>query len=114
MELAAGVRYENHGRLDAFAPKVDVTWSPVHYLGVRGTWGRAVRLPTLTEQSEASNPSTVTMLPDASSHSGYTPTLVWTGNNADLHPEHARTWTAGVDVTAPDVGRSFGLPITRF
>ena len=111
LELSAAARYENYTGLGgSTTPKFGILWSPYHDLSLRGSWSRAVRPPTLSDLDASHNQATSTALPDARVPGGLAPVLVWSGGNADLKPELARSWTGGLDFAPAQVpGLAIGL-----
>jgi len=102
--LSAGARYENHGTERVLSPKFALRWSPLPLLSVRSTWGRSYRDPNLTDRVEANNSIEIITLPDSHASNGASNVLVDFGNNAALHAERARNWTAGLDLAAGERG----------
>jgi outer membrane receptor protein involved in Fe transport len=63
--------------------------------------------------TESNNLSALFTLPDSRSPTGYTTALVWTGNNAGLRPETAKSWSLGMDFTPPSQP-NFSAAVTYF
>ena len=118
LDLSAAARYENYSRLGSFTtPKFGIQWAPYHDLSLRGSWSRAVRPPTLFDLDTSRDQATTTAFPDSRVPGGLAPVLAWTGGNADLKPERARSWTGGLDFAPAQVpGLAVGLTYfnTRF
>ena len=94
-------RYEHHSYFGGTTnPQLGLVWRPIHTLEIRGTYGRSFRTPTLDQTSQEPNQAAFLALPDPSSVSGTTPTLVLTGNAPNLRPERATTWTGGLSWNA--------------
>src|SRR5262249_23614329 len=55
--------------------------------------------PNLPDQVEASNASSLVVLPDPQSPSGYGTAMVWAGQNAALRPESGETWSLGLSLS---------------
>ena len=99
-EMSTGLRYEHYSDVGhAIAPQVGVEFSPRQSITFRATWERLFRVPNLPDLDETNNQSARYILADSRSPSGYTTALVWTGQNADLRPESAKTWTVGLTIT---------------
>jgi len=101
LESSFAVRHEEHSDFGSSAdPKIGLSWSPIEALRLRTTYGRSFRAPTFTEIVAQYELAALLQLPDPTSPSGSTLTLYRPyGANPDLHPETAKTWTAGIDYT---------------
>jgi len=110
LELSAAARYEDYSILGgSTTPKVGIVWAPLRGLSLRGTWSRAIRPPTLIDLDSSNNVVALLPLADPAARSGISNALVWSGGNSLLQPEHAKSWTAGLDLApmrAPDLGVS--------
>jgi len=94
LEISAAGRWEHYNDFGETAtPKVGVLWSPLPDLDLRTTYGRSFRAPGLRELGDPQVNSPVLVGPTANR----VLSLVMFGGNAQLQPETARTWTAGVD-----------------
>src|SRR5262249_51232468 len=99
LALSLGSRYESYSDFGSeITPRYGLEWSPAHGVTVRGSWARAFRPPTLMDKNESNNAAAFTFLPDPAAPRGVVPVLLRGGNNADLKPETARSWTAGLDL----------------
>jgi outer membrane receptor protein involved in Fe transport len=97
LEMSAGLRHEWYSDVGhVFTPQVGFTFSPGPSMHFLGSWTRLFRPPNLPDQVEASNVSSLFALADPRAASGYSTALVWTGQNAGLRPESAKTWSLGV------------------
>lgn len=76
-------------------PKFGIRFSPVEQISFNATYGTSYRAPNLTEKSTSSNFNYVTSVIDPASPSGLSNALILTGNDPDLEPEKAKTWTVG-------------------
>ena len=115
LELTAAVRFEDYSDFgNTTDPKIGLLWSPVDGVNFRGTWGTSFRAPLFRELDELSfnfiGPIDVV---DPGSPNGTTPILLIGGNNTNLDPETAETWTVGVDI-APEQLSGFNLRLTYF
>lgn len=112
LELSIAGRYEEYSDFgSSFDPKLGVLWSPFEDLILRGTYGTSFKAPLLTEldiSNEISN--TILFLPQP-----FFPlsTLLIIGNNAELEPETATTWTAGFEFKPKTIER-LSLSLTYF
>lgn len=114
-EISIAGRHEEYSDFGSSTdPKVGVLWSPVAGLNLRGTYGTSFRAPLFRELETTNNAvGFLIALPNPSDPSGSTLSVLSRGNNADLGPETATTWTAGIDfnpVQVPD----FTLQATFF
>lgn len=114
LELSAAVRRETYtGGLSSTVPKVGIVWGPTSDLAFKATYGQSFRAPSLSQQSdpETASPTNV------SNGAGTVLTLIRYGGNADLKPEQAKSWTAGLEWTpaaSPGARLSATLFDTRF
>lgn len=92
-------RYEHYSDFgDAATPKAGLAWSPLEALTFRGAWARSIRAPTLADLNTTNNVVMPYVLPDNSAPGGFSRVLVQGGKNPALTAEHARSWTAGLDI----------------
>jgi len=97
LKLAAGVRYEHFSDVGAASlPSFGFSFDTGAGLSLFGTWARMFRPPNMPDLNESINYAAVFPLPDPTSATGYTNSLIWGGNNADLRPETAHSWMAGI------------------
>jgi iron complex outermembrane receptor protein len=97
LELSLAGRIEHYDDVGTTRnPKIGVVWSPVEALNVRASYGTSFRAPSLPEvfQTQDGGPSFLAQ--------GATSKLVFIryGGNLGLQPEHAKSWTAGVDYSS--------------
>jgi iron complex outermembrane receptor protein len=111
LELSGAARYEDYSNFGHdTTPKVGLVWAPVTDLSFRGTWSRSIRPPSLNDLDESRNVVQPYPLADPRSPSGETVALIWSGNNAQLREERARTWTTGLDFSPEGIsGLTVGL-----
>jgi len=101
LEWAVAGRYEHYSDFgQAVMPKTGLIWSPFDTVSLRGTWGHAIRAPTLSDLDASQNVVIATNLPNPASPSGFSNVLAESGKNPSLTVEHARSWTTGIDVDA--------------
>lgn len=79
----------------SFAPRIGLTWEPVHHLTVNSTWSRSVRAPNMEDVFSRNNTSFVNPF-------GNTAALVWYGGNPGLHVETGSTRTLGLSFKSDD------------
>jgi iron complex outermembrane receptor protein len=114
LELSLALRHEGYSDVPGTsAPRAGLRWSLSPDVALRTTWARSYRPPNLADLDESGNGSQLVALADSASPSGYTPTLVWFGRNADLVPESAHAWTLGIDLGGPRLA-GWRLSLTYF
>lgn len=99
-------------------PQFAMGYFPWKRFLLRGTWARLAHAQDLPNLSEASNVSTLYLLPapaepDQPRAQPYTTALIWTGNNAQLKLETATSWTLGANFM-PFEARNLSLGLTYF
>ncbi|WP_102156013.1 TonB-dependent receptor [Tsuneonella flava] len=116
LDASAALRGERYAGIgDTFNPKFGLSWQPVDALRLRGTWGTSFRAPSFLDlrQDSGSTSYFAYPLPDPAAVGGVTNALILRGNDPDLGPERATSWTAGLDV-CPDTSRGFSAALTYF
>ena len=115
LDMSLAGRYDSYSDAGGtFNPKVGLSWRPLPLIKLRGNWGTSFRAPPFFY----SNPDQVGItfiedVIDPRSTIGHPRAFVLAGPIPDLKPETARTWTAGVDLTAPAI-RTLSLSLTYF
>ena len=115
LELTAAVRFEDYSDFGSTTdPKLGLLWTPVDGINLRGTWGISFRAPLFRELDELSfNAIGPIDVLDPSAPGGTIPIILVAGNNGDLGPETAETWTVGVDF-APEQLSVLNFSLTYF
>ena len=115
LTLSSGLRYERYSdvRGSGVSPQIGATFSPFRSLTWHASWARLFRPPNLPDLNETTNISKLYALPDPASPSGFTTALAWSGSNANLQPERARSSTVGLS-WAPMNQPNFTLDVTYF
>ncbi|MBW4332228.1 TonB-dependent receptor [Stakelama sp. CBK3Z-3] len=116
LDVSAALRGERYAGIgDTFNPKFGLSWQPVDALRLRGSWGTSFRAPSFLDlrQDAGSISYFAYPLPDPAAAGGVTNALILRGNDPDLGPERATSWTAGFDVR-PDTSRGFSAALTYF
>jgi iron complex outermembrane receptor protein len=97
LDLTASVRYDDYGDVgNTTNPKFGINWSPIDSLKLRGSWGTSFRAPLITEIYGNSN----NLFGQNYQNPAGGPALLGfaqSGENKDLAPEEATTWSAGFD-----------------
>ena len=97
LDLNVSGRFEHYSDFgQTTVPKLGLRYHLTQTLTLRGDWGKSFHAPTLY-QVYAPAAITLETLPDPSSPSGVSPTLIRSGGNTGLRPERAKTWTLGTD-----------------
>ena len=96
LELNAAVRHDKYSDVGSTTnPKFGVNWTPVDGVKFRGSYGTSFRAPTIPEIYGNSNNLFVQ---NYSNPTGGTITgVALSGQNLNLKPETAETWSIGVD-----------------
>lgn len=111
LELTLAGRYEDYSDFGSTTdPKVGLLWSPTESLKFRGTWSTSFRAPVFVELVEVNNVALLMNIADPNSPTGRSLALIVEGQNPDLQPETATTWTVGFDFESQSVpGLMVGL-----
>lgn len=97
LDLSLAGRYEKYDEEGSTTnPKIGMRWRPIRHFSLNATYGTSFRAPHLRERVITGNYSMITRLPDPSSATGQTATLVLFGNDPEMTHETAETWTAGI------------------
>ena len=103
IDLSAAVRGEDYSDVGTSVnPKFSAAWEPFDGVRLRGSWGTSFRAPSFNDlrQDGATTAYFARALPDPASPTGFTNALLIRGNDPDLRPERATSWTLGVDYRA--------------
>ena len=115
LEFSVAGRYEHYSSFgQAAMPKFGLLWAPFDAVAFRGTWGRSIRAPTLSDLDTSQNVLFPYTLPDKSSPQGASNVLIESGKAFGLTMEHARSWTAGIDIDARQWASGLTLSATYF
>jgi outer membrane receptor protein involved in Fe transport len=114
LDLDLAVRVENFNDFgSAVAPKLGIVWSPLGGLLLRASVADSFKAPNMIDLVESNNGIQLITLPDPSSPSGSRPTLLWFGNNKDLHAERARSWAVEAEI-GPNLIKNLSFNVTYF
>jgi iron complex outermembrane recepter protein len=113
LDLSAAIRaeeYSDFGRTTN--PKLGLSWEPLDGIKLRGSFGKSFRAPIFDELRQ--DPDSIGYFaypaPDPRSSTGTSNILVLRGNDPNLTPERATTWTVGLDLTPAALpGLHFGM-----
>lgn len=116
LDLSAAVRTENYSDFGSTTnPRIGVNWEPVGGLRLRGTYGTSFRAPSFDNLRQ--DPGTTLLfaftIPDPASPTGQSNILVERGNDPDLQPEEATTWSVGAEIEPPFLA-GFRASLTYF
>lgn len=100
LDFSAAVRTEHYSDFGSTTnPRVGVNWEPLRGIRLRGTYGTSFRAPSFDNLRQ--DPGTTLLfafrIPDPASPTGQSNILVNRGNDPDLQPEEATTWSVGAD-----------------
>lgn len=113
LSLSAAVRYDDYSD---FGPttnsKLGLEWQPLDGLTIKSTYGTSFQAPLLS-QLHTPVESEVAPLPDPTSPTGVTNTIIQLGGNPNLTPEKSQAFTAGFDVK-PALVPNFQLSANYF
>ncbi len=109
LALSLAVRHEEYSDFGATTtPRFGFAWSPLAAFTLRGSWGTAFRPPSLADLDESAN---VVSVAQQRGSGNAVPVLVWTGKNAKLKEERARSVSAGFDLA---LGPAFKFATTYY
>jgi iron complex outermembrane receptor protein len=98
LELSAAVRYDDYSDVGSTTnPKFGINWAPIDAITLRGSYGTSFRAPTIPEIYGNSNNLFVQNYANPSG--GTIVGVALSGQNLDLKPETATTWSVGADIT---------------
>ncbi|QKR98296.1 TonB-dependent receptor [Sphingomonas sp. CL5.1] len=104
---ARGEHYSDFG--NTFNPKVGLSWEPFRRVVLRGSWGTSFRAPNFQDLRQ--DPNAILYfaypVPDPTAPGGVTRALIIRGNDPNLGPEKATSWTLGFDVNMTDTPGPF-------
>ena len=101
LDLSAAVRTERYSDFGTTTnPKFGISWEPAAGITLRGSVGKSFRAPGFNDlrQDAASKAYFSFNVADPRSPTGTTSIVVLRGNDPDIRPERATTWTAGFDL----------------
>jgi len=101
LDLSAAARTEHYNDFGSTTnPKLGISWVPVAGLTLRGSYGRSFRAPSYTDLRQDPGSSIIFSytIPDPQAASGESNVIVLRGNDPNLRPERATTWTLGGDL----------------
>lgn len=107
LNLSASGRYDHYSDFGGtFNPKFGLTYQPVDWVKVRGTWGKSFQAPSLADGTDASPPTIFAFPFVLFANPAVAPTpgqaqIFLGGGGVNLKPQKATTWSAGFDLTPP-------------
>lgn len=111
LTLVAALRYDDYSDVgDTTNEKFGVTWKPVAGVALRGSYGTSFRAPLISQIYGNSNNLFVQNYQNPAGGAAITGVAL-SGQNLDLGPETATTWSTGIDWDATD---SLRLGLTYF
>jgi outer membrane receptor protein involved in Fe transport len=113
LELSAAARYDHYEDIGGtISPQFGVDWSPADGVNFRASFAKSFRAPALVDLGSALGLS-FSLRPDPTRGGALAPVLQINGQDPATGPEHARTWTAGLDLR-PSGARWASLSLTYF
>ena len=116
LNLSASGRWDHYSDFGGtFNPKVGLTWEPVHWAKLRGTWGKSFQAPSLADGAGAAPPDVFAFPMVIFANPAVAPApgqaqIFLGGGGPDLKPQKSTTWSVGFDVQPPVVeGLSMSL-----
>lgn len=121
LSLSASGRYDKYNDFgDTFNPKLGVTYRPIDWVALRGSWGKSFNAPSPTDQlgpytaAASLIPGQFLATPPqvagqcggslpACSLTGQTGVFLGSGAISGLRPQKAKTWSVGVEIKPPVV-----------
>jgi iron complex outermembrane recepter protein len=101
LEVNAAVRYDNYSDVGSTTnPKFGINWSPIDAITLRASYGTSFRAPTIPEIYGNSNNLFVQNYSNPAG--GTIVGVALSGQNLDLKPETAETWSVGADIEPLD------------
>jgi outer membrane receptor protein involved in Fe transport len=95
---ARGEHYSDFG--NTFNPKVGLSWAPLRRVVLRGSWGTSFRAPNFQDLRQ--DPNVILYfaypVPEPTAPGGVTNALIIRGNEPNIGPEKATSWTLGLDI----------------
>jgi iron complex outermembrane recepter protein len=99
LELTMADRYEHYSDFGTTNnPKIGLLWNVFAPLSIRGTYGTSFKAPLLNDLNPVPRAIGAYRLPDPTSASRLTSTVIIFGGNPQLQPEKADTWSIGADL----------------
>lgn len=101
LDLSVAVRAEHYSDFGSTTnPKLGANWEPFAGLTIHGSFGKSFRAPLSQEQRQ--DPGSMAIfaytVPDPQSATGSSNIIVIRGNDPNLRPEKATTWSIGADL----------------
>ncbi|MCA1196496.1 TonB-dependent receptor [Sphingomonas sp. R647] len=116
LDLSAAIRTEDYSDFGSTRnPKIGLVWESLPGVRIRSSYGTSFRAPLFSEMRQ--DPSSIGYfafpVADPQSPTGTSNLLVIRGNDPNLRPERATSWTLGVDLT-PRFVSGFRFSATYF
>lgn len=118
LEFAASGRYDRYSDFGGtFNPKLGLTWKPVDWVSIRGSWGKSFNAPTPVDLvvgstlsplgansfNQTFNTGGFTVNPTIPATAGVSYGLTLVGALPGLQPQKATDWSIGADIDVPFV-----------
>jgi outer membrane receptor protein involved in Fe transport len=91
-------------------------WRVFRGVSLRASYSESFRPPGVLDLDESANVHVYSTLSDPDAAGENSNVLIWAGRNSELREERARSWTAGLDLSAPNGRGTAAITyfITRF
>jgi len=116
LNISLSGRYDHYSDFGGtFNPRVGLTYEPVEWISLRGSWGKSFQAPSLADSASAAGSSIITIpfvvfaSPDVTPVPGQAQIFL-SGGGANLKPQKARTYSIGGEIKPPFLeGLKLGL-----
>jgi iron complex outermembrane recepter protein len=100
LDLSVAGRFDDYSDFGhSTSPRYGLIWYPSERIAARAAYSESFRAPLFSQNRSGSNFAYIADLPDPLSTrpDGLSSTVTYYGQNPELEPEHARSWTAGFE-----------------
>ena len=107
LSLSASGRYDDYSDFgDTFNPKFGLTYEPLEWVKLRGTWGKSFQAPSLSDGSGAAPPTIFAFPLVIFANPAQAPVpgqaqIFLGGGGTELKPQKSTNWSAGFEFTPP-------------
>lgn len=108
LQLSASVRHDRYSDFgNTTNPQIGLSYEPLEWLRLRGTWGKSFVAPSTTQQA-GTGPATLAIQALPYTKQGDPPqpgqvSIVAAGGKQGLQPQRATIWTLGAEIAPPSV-----------
>jgi len=113
VDLSIAGRFDHYSDFGStINPKLGLSWEFIQGVSFKGTFGTSFQAPLLSQVHTPLNIETQ-LLPDTTSPTGSTDTIIIQGGNLNLRPETSKSYTGGFDLK-PTAVPGFSLSMNFF